>query len=587
VHNPGEPAALAQLSDWAAMVQSAAPNSRLVVALTHADETVGQVTVVLPESLRDAQVFRIDNQSGTGIDALRAHLEQTVTSMPHWRVTLPIDWVVLQLMLAESSFPDVVTRDDLAQRARTHDPPLVFTPGELDSALLTLHDRGVVVLVDNLPDLVFAHPQRLINATSGIVRLALTGPASPLSSGVLDHARIGVDVLATAADVALRPHMIQVLHSLRIAFPLRPAPPGTQVTASIIPAVLPHAVPLAVTTHLGAAGPVSVVRRVVCSQCALVSAFGHIVALQWRRAEPNSWWSNGVLVRDGTSASALVQLDTTHARDEAAVTVKGWGNESLQLVSDVCRDIDAVLIDRTPASSAGSLRHESLCPHCVAQGVTPFGFKRSDTILDAAADSDWAWLQQCSQHPAHVLSFADCVFYADQLYGLCRAGVVPATMQPLPADPLSARSSTPVQAATVQQAVATRKLTAFTPLERIGRRTYHRGFYGFNGAVYLCHCPADGRSYVVKILFNNAAAAGVPTNTELMEQITQAEHELSDAVGVSRFVFRVVAHFTEPRLFGGGRALRWPNWDLDDGADLRLSNDSDNDTLQQSDNQRW
>jgi hypothetical protein len=40
---------------------------------------------------------------------------------------------------------------------------------------------------------------------------------------------------------------------------------------------------------------------------------------------------------------------------------------------------------------------------------------------------------------------------------------------------------------------------------------------------------------------------------------------------VSRFVFRVVAHFTEPRLFGGGPASRWPDWDLHDGADLRLT----------------
>jgi hypothetical protein len=36
-----------------------------------------------------------------------------------------------------------------------------------------------------------------------------------------------------------------------------------------------------------------------------------------------------------------------------------------------------------------------------------------------------------------------------------------------------------------------------------------------------------------------------------MEDHTQAEHRLSDVAGVSRFVFRVVAHFTEPQLFGG------------------------------------
>jgi hypothetical protein len=291
--------------------------------------------------------------------------------------------------------------------------------------------------------------------------------------------------------------------------------------------------------------------------------FGQMVALQWRRTVADSWWHGGVLVRDGSTTTALMEHVLDVGRGAAAVQVSGWGTDALRLVSDVCRDIDAVLRNHFAHGASGAVRHEMVCPHCVAARSSVCGSLESAFVLDAIADREMAPLR-CPRVLQHRFTVADCMFYDDQLYAVSGIDGVP-PLSPPPADPLSAHSSTPAHTATVQQAVAAAGLAAFTPLERIGRHSNIPGFYGTNGAVYVCKCSVDDRRYVVKIMFNNAAAAGVQTNLRLLERSTQAEHELSEAVGVSRFVYRVVAHFTERRLFGGDVALRWPEWELSDG----------------------
>jgi hypothetical protein len=288
-----------------------------------------------------------------------------------------------------------------------------------------------------------------------------------------------------------------------------------------------------------------------------------MVALQWRRAVADSWWHGGVLVRDGTTVTVLMEHVLDVGRGDAAVQVSGWGTDALRLVSDVCRDIDAVLHNHFAHSASGAVRHEIVCPHCVAASSPVCGFLNSAFVLEAIAEDDIASLR-CPQVRQHRFTLADCVFFNDQLYAVSRIDGAPPVSSPQ-MDPLSAHSSTPAHTATAQLAVAAAGLAAFTPLERIGRHSNMRGFYGTNGAVYVCKCLADGRRYVVKIMFNNAAAAGELTNLHLLERSSQSEHVLSEAVGLSRFVYRVVAHFTARRLFGGDAALRWPEWDLLDG----------------------
>jgi hypothetical protein len=126
--------------------------------------------------------------------------------MPNWHTPLPVSWGRLRTLLADDTTRAVMSRAELTSHALALSPSLDLPAHEQDDALRVLRNRGTILLFDSMPDVVFARPQLLIRAVTGIVQQALAAPTSPFGRGVLEHARLGFDILGSAEEQVLLPH---------------------------------------------------------------------------------------------------------------------------------------------------------------------------------------------------------------------------------------------------------------------------------------------------------------------------------------------------------------------------------------------
>eukprot|EP00698_Gefionella_okellyi_P003676 TRINITY_DN1343_c0_g1_i3.p1 TRINITY_DN1343_c0_g1~~TRINITY_DN1343_c0_g1_i3.p1 ORF type:complete len:466 (+),score=87.21 TRINITY_DN1343_c0_g1_i3:1094-2491(+) len=94
----------------------------------------------------------------------------------------------------------------------------------------------------------------------------------------------------------------------------------------------------------------------------LISIRGQIISSLWQNALPKTWWHDGVIVCDSTSADE--NFARVHIRDDQTVTVFGYGPASLPIVLQVCELVQRVLAGHHLTEENDQLELFSMCAHC-------------------------------------------------------------------------------------------------------------------------------------------------------------------------------------------------------------------------------
>lgn len=283
--------------------------ARVIIVATHADERQPEFDYPsLDRSLPGilAGHYCIDNETGRGIDALRAAMAAEVARLPHMGSQLSSRWIATRdEVLGRSANEPHIAYDEFLRIAHRQGM------SEADARTLAelLHDLGHIIYYgddDGLRDIVVLNPEWLTKA----IGYVLEDEATRNNHGVLDHRRLP-EIWSNRAEgitypERFHPYFLRLMEKFDVSYRL-----DDIEDASLVAQLVPHERPSLPWTE--STEPAAGIRT-ISLLCRLSEPAPGLIAwltVRHHHASIGKHWRGGVFLRDPVAAydsEALLQL---------------------------------------------------------------------------------------------------------------------------------------------------------------------------------------------------------------------------------------------------------------------------------------
>ena len=256
VWNAGQGPEVCRLRFWLDTISTLAPDAKILLVATHADEWQPQLDVQRYQQDYPQLVGQciISNQDGRGLDELRQAVATIAAQTPLVGERWPRDWVAIEreLLARPEHHLDLAVFLQICARHRMESSEATQVLGPV------LHDLGKILFFRDDPllsQLVVLKPNWISQAISRVLDDLQVRQAG----GLLAHHELPriwtTDEQGQPYPPALYPIFLRLMERFDLCYHLEPEQPGQPVTHSLIPLLLPEKQPSSLPTppHVGRA----------------------------------------------------------------------------------------------------------------------------------------------------------------------------------------------------------------------------------------------------------------------------------------------------------------------------------------------